>query len=102
MNRIAPHSTRYVTKPASPSRFATVLFTLTAKDADTGAGVLLRYQYKVNRGRWKWARGGGGFALSHLKPGAWYTVRARAVDSGGNRDPKPARYRFRLSPSAYG
>ena len=102
MNRIAPHSTRYLTKPASPSRFATVFFTLAAKDADTGAGVLLRYQYKVNSGRWKWARGGSGFALYHLKPGAWYTVRARAVDSGGNKDPKPARYRFRLSPSAYG
>jgi hypothetical protein len=102
MNRIPPRNTHFTSKPASPSRFATVFFNMAAGDVDTEGGAMLRYQYKVNKGRWKWASGGNAFALYHLKPGAWYMVRARAVDSGGNKDPVPAHYLFRLSTSAYG
>ena len=101
-DRIPPHDTHYVKKPASPSPFRTVLFSLAAKDADTPPHIALRFQYRVNRGRWHLASGGSAFALYHLKPGAWYTVRARALDAAGNKDPIPATYRFRVAPGATG
>jgi hypothetical protein len=103
MNRIPPTHTHFTSKPPSPSRFATVLFSLAAADADpAGAFATMRYQYRLGRGRWKWASGGSSFALYHLPPGRTYTVRARAVDSGNNRDARPAVYTFRLSSGAYG
>lgn len=101
-DRIAPHDTRFVKKPANPSPFRTVLFTLAAKDADTPSTSQLRFQYRVNNGRWHLASGGAAFALYHLKAGVWYTIHARAMDSAGNKDAHPARYRFRVAPGATG
>jgi hypothetical protein len=103
MNRIPPTHTHFTSKPPSPSPFATVSFSMAATDADPASQfTIMRYQYKVGTGRWRWASGGTSFALYHLTPGKRYTVRARAVDSGGNRDAKPAAYTFRLSSSAWG
>jgi hypothetical protein len=103
MNRIPPTHTHFTSKPPSPSPFATVSFSMAAIDADpASAFTIMKYQYKVGTGSWKWASGGTSFALYHLTPGKTYTVRARAVDSGGNKDLKPAVYTFRLSPSAWG
>jgi hypothetical protein len=103
MNRIPPTHTHFTSKPPSPSPFATVSFSLAAVDADpASAFTIMRYQYRVGTAPWRWASGGSSFALYHLTPGRTYTVHSRAVDSGGNRDPKPAVYTFRLSPNAYG
>jgi hypothetical protein len=103
MNRIPPTHTHFTSKPPSPSPFATVSFSMAATDPDPASVfTIMRYQYKVGTGPWKWASGGTSFALYHLTPGKTYTVRARAVDSGGNKDLKPAVYTFRLSPSAWG
>ncbi len=102
-NRIAPTRTHFTSKPPSPSRFATVSFSLAARDADPASAFsTLRFQYRVGNGRWKMAKGGSSFVLYHLRPGHRYRVRARAVDFAGNTDAKPASYTFRLSPSAYG
>jgi hypothetical protein len=102
-NRIPPTHTHFTSTPPSPSPFATVSFSMAATDPDpASAFTIMRYQYRVGTGRWKWASGGTSFALYHLTPGKTYTVRARAVDSGGNKDLKPAVYTFRLSPSAWG
>lgn len=102
-NRIPPTHTHFTSKPPNPSPFATVSFSLAATDADPASQfTTMRYQYKVGIGPWRWASGGTSFALYHLTPGRTYTVRARAVDSGGNKDLKPAVYTFRLSPGAYG
>jgi hypothetical protein len=102
-DRIPPTNTHFTSKPKSPSMFATVTFSLAGKDADPASQfTMLRFQYKVNRGHWKWARGGSSFVLYHLPPGRSYTVRARGVDFAGNKDAHPAVYRFRLSSGAYG
>ena len=102
-NRIPPTRTHFTSKPPSPSRFATVSFSLAARDADPASAFsTLRFQYRVGNGRWKMATGGSSFVLYHLRPGHRYRVRARAVDFAGNTDAKPASYTFRLSPSAYG
>ena len=102
-NRIPPTGTHFTSKPHSPSLFATVSFSMAARDADPGSAFsTLRFQYRVGNGPWRIAKGGSSFALYHLRPGHRYRVRARAVDFAGNRDAKPASYRFRLSSSAYG
>jgi hypothetical protein len=102
-NRIPPVSTRFTSKPPRVHQLATVLFTMTATDPDKSSPfATLRYQYRVNKGRWNWARGGTSFALYHLPAGRSYTVRARAVDFAGNIDPRPAVYRFRLTSDARG
>jgi len=102
-DRIAPTRTHFTSKPPSPSRFATVSFSLAARDADPASAFsTLRFQYRVGNGRWKMAKGGSSFVLYHLRPGHRYRVRARAVDFAGNKDAKPASYTFRLSSSAYG
>ena len=102
-NRIPPTRTHFTSKPHSPSMFATVSFSLAARDADpASAFTTLRFQYRVGNGRWRMAKGGSSFALYHLRPGHRYRVRARAVDFAGNKDAKPASYTFRLSSSAYG
>src|SRR4051812_24426414 len=102
-NRIPPPRTHFTSKPHSPSMFATVKFSMAARDADpASAFTALRFQYRVGNGPWKMAKGGSSFALYHLRPGHRYRVRARAVDFPGNKDAKPASYRFRLSSSAYG
>lgn len=103
MNRIPPSHTHFTSKPPSPSPFATVSLSMAATDADPASPFTgLRFQYRVGGGPWHWANGGTSFALYHLTPGHTYTVRARAVDSGGNKDSRPAVYTFRLSPNAYG
>ena len=102
-DRIAPTRTHFTSKPPSPSRFATVSFSLAARDTDPASAFsTLRFQYRVGNGRWKMATGGSSFVLYHLRPGHRYRVRARAVDFAGNKDAKPASYTFRLSSSAYG
>jgi hypothetical protein len=102
-DRIPPTRTHFTSKPHSPSMFATVSFSLAARDADpASAFTTLRFQYRVGNGRWRMAKGGSAFALYHLRPGHRYRVRARAVDFAGNKDAKPASYTFRLSSSAYG
>jgi hypothetical protein len=99
-DRIPPTDTHFTSKPKSPTSFATVFFSLAAKDADGGSG--LRYQYRLNSGHWKWASGGSSFALYHLPAGHTYTVRARAVDFAGNKDAHPCVYRFRVPAGATG
>lgn len=102
-DRIAPTRTHFTSKPPSPSRFATVSFSLAARDADPASAFsTLRFQYRVGNGRWKMAKGGSSFVLYHLRPGHRYRVRARALDFAGNKDARPASYTFRLSSSAYG
>jgi hypothetical protein len=102
-NRIAPTRTHFTSKPHSPSMFATVSFSMAARDADPGSAFsTLRFQYRVGNGPWRIAKGGSSFALYHLRPGHRYRVRARAVDFAGTTDAKPASYTFRLSSSAYG
>ena len=102
-NRIPPTRTHFTSKPPSPSKFATVSFSMAARDADPASAFTgLRFQYRVGNGRWRMAKGGSSFALYHLRPGHRYRVRARAVDFAGNKDAKPASYTFRLSSSAYG
>jgi hypothetical protein len=102
-NRIPPTRTHFTSKPHSPSMFATVSFSLAARDADpASAFTTLRFQYRVGNGPWRMAKGGSSFALYHLRPGHRYRVRARAVDFAGNKDATPASYTFRLSSSAYG
>jgi hypothetical protein len=102
-DRIPPTRTHFTSKPPSPSKFATVSFSMAARDADPASAFTgLRFQYRVGNGRWRMAKGGSSFALYHLRPGHRYRVRARAVDFAGNKDAKPASYTFRLSSSAYG
>jgi hypothetical protein len=102
-DRIPPTRTHFTSKPHSPSMFATVFFSMAARDGDPASAFTgLRFQYRVGNGRWKMAKGGSSFALYHLRPGHRYRVRARAVDFAGNKDAKPASYTFRLSSSAYG
>jgi hypothetical protein len=102
-DRIPPTRTHFTSKPPSPSRFATVSFSLAARDADPASAFsTLRFQYRVGNGPWRMAKGGSSFVLYHLHPGHRYRVRARAVDFAGNKDAKPASYTFRLSSSAYG
>ena len=102
-DRIPPTRTHFTSKPPSPSKFATVSFSMAARDADPASAFsTLRFQYRVGNGRWRMAAGGSSFALYHLRPGHRYRVRARAVDFAGNKDAKPASYTFRLSSSAYG
>jgi hypothetical protein len=99
-DRIPPTDTHFTSKPKSPTSFATVIFSLAAKDADGGSG--LRYQYRLNSGHWKWASGGTSFVLYHLPSGRTYTVRARAVDFAGNKDAHPCVYRFLVPAGATG
>jgi hypothetical protein len=102
-DRIPPTHTHFTSKPASPSPYRTVFFTMAAKDADPGSAfAALRFQYRLNSGRWRWAPGGASFALYHLPAGHTYTVRARAVDFAGNRDARAAVYRFRVPGGATG
>jgi hypothetical protein len=102
-DRIPPTHTHFTSKPTSPSPYRTVFFTMAAKDADPGSAfAALRFQYRLNSGRWKWAPGGASFALYHLPAGHTYTVRARAVDFAGNRDAHAAVYRFRVPGGATG
>ncbi|MGZ4430772.1 MAG: Ig-like domain-containing protein [Gaiellales bacterium] len=98
-NRLAPHGTHFVVKPRNPSPWTSVVFTMAASDPDLETFMPLRYHYRVNNGLWRVAPGTT-FVLYFLHPGSWYTVRVFATDSGGNRDPRPAVYRFRISPSA--
>jgi hypothetical protein len=103
MNRIPPSHTHFTSKPPSPSPFASVSFSVAAADVDPAtANTQLRYQYKLGSGSWRWSNSGSSFGFYHLTPGKTYTVRARAVDSGNNKDAKPAVYTFRLSAGAYG
>ena len=102
-DRIPPTGTHFTSKPKNPSPYRTVTFSMAAKDPDPGSAFsTLRFQYRVNSGRWKWAAGSTSFALYHLPAGHTYTVRARAVDFAGNRDAHPAVYRFRVPTGATG
>lgn len=100
-NRIPPTGTHFTTKPADPSDRATVVFAMAAKDADPDGIRDLRFRYRVGRGRWKRAVGNS-FVLYGLAHGSVHTVWAQALDSGGNLDPHPARYTFRVSANALG
>ena len=100
-NRIPPTGTHFTTKPANPSDRATVVFAMAAKDADPDGFRDLRFRYRVGSGHWKWAVGNS-FVLYGLPHGSVHTVWGQAVDSGGNLDPHPARYTFRVSASALG
>src|SRR4051794_38177567 len=100
---IPPTGTHFTSKPKNPSPYRTVTFSMAARDADPGSAFsTLRFQYRVNSGRWKWAAGSTSFALYHLPAGHTYTVRARAVDFAGNKDAHPAVYRFRVPAGATG
>ena len=57
-NRIPPTRTHFTSKPPSPSKFATVSFSMAARDADpASAFTVLRFQYRVGNGRWRMAKG---------------------------------------------
>jgi hypothetical protein len=99
-DRIPPTNTHFTSKPKSPTSFATVIFSMAAKDADGGSG--LRYQYRLNSGHWKWASGGTSFVLYHLPCGHTYTLRARAFDFAGNKDAHTCVYLFRVPAGATG
>ena len=102
-DRIPPTDTHFTSKPKNPSPYRTVTFSMAARDADPGSAFsTLRFQYRVNSGRWHWAAGSTSFALYHLPAGHTYTVRARAVDFAGNLDAHPAVYRFRVPVGATG
>ena len=100
-NRIPPRDTHFTTRPANPSDRATVVLAMAAKDADPDGFRDLRFRYRVGGGRWKFAPGNS-FVLYSLARGSVHTVWAQAVDSGGNLDPHPARYTFRVSANALG
>ena len=94
-NRIPPTGTHFTYKPPNPAHYNTIWFTAAGSDADPPShGNPLGYQFKVNSGRWKRATGTT-LLLKGLRPG-YYTVYARAVDTGGNVDPHPAKYRVRV------
>jgi hypothetical protein len=58
-DRIAPTRTHFTSKPHSPSMFATVSFSLAARDADPASAFsTLRFQYRVGNGPWRIAKGG--------------------------------------------
>ena len=92
-NRIPPARTRFTSTPPSSTHFTSVVFRMAANDPDD---TKLRYRYRVNSGSWRWAPSPT-LGLYYLSPGHSYTVRAYAVDPAGNRDPKVARYTFRVT-----
>jgi hypothetical protein len=100
-NRIPPSDTHFTVRPPNPSNRATVVFDMGAKDPDPDSVRDLRFQYRVDGGRWHWAVGNS-FVLYHLAQGSTHTVRARAVDLGGNIDKHIARYSFRVTAGALG
>ena len=100
-NRIPPHDTHFSSKPSNPSNRATLIITMAAKDADAENSYDLHFNYRVDGGAWKRAVGTS-FVLYHLAKGRYHTIQARAIDSGGNGDPHPARYRFYVTPGAMG
>jgi hypothetical protein len=94
-NRIPPTGTHFTYKPPNPAHYNTIWFTAAGSDPDPPThGNPMGYQFKVNRGAWKRATGTT-LLLKNLRPG-YYTVYARAVDSGGNVDPRPAHFRVRV------
>jgi hypothetical protein len=100
-NRIPPSDTHFTVRPPNPSNRATVVFDMGAKDPDPDSVRDLRFQYRVDGGRWHWAVGNS-FVLYHLAQGSTHTVRARAVDPGGNIDKHIAHYSFRVTAGALG
>jgi hypothetical protein len=100
-NRIPPSDTHFTLRPPNPSNKATVIFALGAKDPDPDSVRDLHFQYRVDGGGWRWAVGNS-FVLYHLAQGSTHTVRARAVDLGGNIDAHIARYSFRVTAGALG
>ena len=55
MNRIAPTNTRFTTKPPSHSAWATVSFGFAATDPDLDHAGALKFRYRIDGGKWKWA-----------------------------------------------
>jgi hypothetical protein len=92
-NRIPPAGTHFTSTPPSSTHFTSVVFRMAASDPDD---THLRYRYRVNSGRWKWAPSST-LGLYYLAPGRSYTVRSYAVDPAGNRDPRAAAYSFRVT-----
>ena len=99
MNRIAPTKTRFTTKPPSHSAWATVSFGFAATDPDLDHAGALKFRYRIDGGKWKWAVANA-VVFYNLAKGRYHTVSVYAVDSGGNRDPKTASYRFLVNSSA--
>ena len=97
-NRIPPVNTRFVSKPSNPSAWATFLVRFAATDPD-GGGWGVRFRYRLDSGRWHWASGSTApfFCVGR---GRSHTLQAFAVDSGGNRDPHTATYRFAVRADA--
>jgi hypothetical protein len=98
-NRIPPGHTRFTSKPSNPSHWATFGVSFTATDPDLDSPGALRFRYRLDRGRWHLAPGNAATFIN-LAKGRYHVIEAYAVDSGGNRDPHPARYRFLISSSA--
>lgn len=100
-DRIPPYDTHFSSKPPSTSTRATVIVQMAAKDSDAENSFDLHFRYRVDGGRWKQAVGTS-FVLYHLATGRRHTIQARAVDIGGNTDPKAATYSFYVTPGAIG
>ena len=98
-NRIPPTDTHFINKPQNPSMWATFGIGFAAKDADLDYHGALRFRYRMDGGAWHWASGNSATFINMAK-GRWHTILAYAVDSGGNRDPHTARYRFFISAAA--
>ena len=98
-NRIPPAHTRFTSKPSNPSAWATFGVSFAASDPDLDSPGALRFRYRLDRGRWRWAVGNGATFIN-LAKGRYHVIEVYAVDSGGNRDPHTARYRFLISSRA--
>jgi hypothetical protein len=98
-NRIPPIHTRFTSKPRNPSAWATFGVSFTATDPDLDSPGALRFRYRLDRGRWRWAAGNAATFIN-LAKGRYHSIEVYAVDSGGNRDPHTARYRFLISSGA--
>ncbi|MGN6380483.1 MAG: hypothetical protein ACTHNU_16150 [Gaiellales bacterium] len=98
-NRIPPVHTRFTSKPPNPAGWATFGVSFAATDPDLDSPGALRFRYRLDGGRWRWASAYGA-TFYNLAKGRYHTIDVYAVDSGGNRDPHTARYRFLISPNA--
>ncbi len=97
-NTIPPH-TRFTDVPRKTSIWSTVTVGFTATDPDFDYASEFTYHFRVDSGRWQ-TRKLSGITLSHLAKGRYHTLRVYATDSGGNRDPKVATYRFFVTANA--
>jgi hypothetical protein len=99
MNRIAPTKTHFTKVPPKHSAWATVTLAFGATDPDLDHVGALRFRYRLDGGTWKWAVANS-VVFYNLPKGRYHTVSVYSQDSGGNRDPRTASYRFFVNSNA--